>query len=74
MDADGALTRLPSDREKRGHESHFVAKAKEEPSPGVEDDDGTEVSNVGVVINRRAANVKRDFARLDGGKGFQFVA
>ena len=54
-----------------GNEGHVIAKGHEEPSPGIEDDDGAEIADVGIVINSRAADVKGNLSLLDRLEGLE---
>lgn len=53
-----------------GDERDVVAELLEEPPPRVKDDDRAQIPDVRVVVDRRPADVKRDFA---GDEGDEFL-
>ena len=69
----GPLDHLVVDVGEVLHESDFVAAELQIAAEHVENDEGTRVSDVEVVVDGGAAAVKGDFALANGDKGFFFA-
>ena len=54
-----------------GNERDLITKGHKESPPRIEDDDGTEIPDMGIVINGRATDIKGHFAFLNGLEGFE---
>ena len=56
-----------------GNERDVVANGRKQAAPGIENDDGAEIPDVGRIIDRRTADVERDLAGYDGDEFLQGI-